>query len=105
VRFLQIKADGLDLDKRLEMPINLDGEVAIRATDGVLRCDIRILVVPEHIGQHVLDDRYGICFANVTSSRGGQDRLIAFEANDKTLRDFLRYGSHSKSPFGIRLRR
>ncbi|ODT87818.1 MAG: hypothetical protein ABS82_17935 [Rhodanobacter sp. SCN 67-45] len=44
----------------------------------------------EYVGQHVLDDRDGICFANVASLRSGQDGLIAFKANDKTLRDFLR---------------
>lgn len=82
VGVLQFRADGFNLDQLLKFAIDLGGEVAVGAADGVLGSDVGVFVVAVDLAKHVFDDRDGVGLADVAGFGGGEDGLEAFNRGD-----------------------
>lgn len=68
----QIGSSGLALDEELQLPFELDGQVAEGALDGELGGDFGVLVEPQNVGHEVADDDARIALVHIA-------RLCRFE--------------------------
>lgn len=62
VAFIEIDAYRLNLDQELQLPVNLNREIAVRSTDCMLAGDVGIFIVPKSVTEDVLDNSDGVGF-------------------------------------------
>ena len=89
--FLKLDADALALDQEsaLELVVESNRKIAIRAANHQLARNLRILLVAEHLGQHVVDDGDGVGLVQIAVLGNGENLLELRHVVFETVFDFL----------------